>query len=201
MDVGHRVVPWAGNSLITRYNPAKLLLDPYARAIDGEVHYGPELLGHATDNPSAPSPLDSAAQMPRGVVLAPAPELAAPQPQHALADTIMYEVHVRGFTATRQTIVSKAFVPEPSCRIGVDRGLPGVAGAQPVGGGVEFPADHHHRRQRRRRGGGEPGRWQVDQFIAVPKPRGGRVDAHRDDAALGGTLPLSCIAVTVPRSV
>ena len=34
-----------------RYNPAKLLLDPYARAIVGEVRYGPEVLGHAVDNP------------------------------------------------------------------------------------------------------------------------------------------------------
>ncbi len=40
-----------------RYNPAKLLLDPYARAIEGQVRFGPELLGHATDNPSAPSRL------------------------------------------------------------------------------------------------------------------------------------------------
>ena len=29
-----------------RCNPAKLLLDPYARATDGEVRFGPELLGH-----------------------------------------------------------------------------------------------------------------------------------------------------------
>jgi isoamylase len=81
------------------YNPAKLLLDPYARAIEGQVRFGPELLGHATDNPSAPSLLDSAAHMPRGVVLAGAPALTAVRPQHALADTIVYEVHVRGFTA------------------------------------------------------------------------------------------------------
>ena len=81
------------------YNPAKLLLDPYARAIEGQVRFGPELLGHATDNPSAPSPLDSAAHMSRGVVLAGAPALTAVRPQHALADTIVYEVHVRGFTA------------------------------------------------------------------------------------------------------
>jgi isoamylase len=34
-----------------RCNPAKLLLDPYARAIDGEVRFGPEVLGYAVDNP------------------------------------------------------------------------------------------------------------------------------------------------------
>jgi isoamylase len=112
-DVWHGFVPGVGPGQLyglrvggpyepargLRYNPAKLLLDPYARAIEGQVRFGPELLGHATDNPSAPSPLDSAAHMPRGVVLAGAPAPTAVRPQHELADTIVYEVHVRGFTA------------------------------------------------------------------------------------------------------
>lgn len=83
-----------------RYNPAKLLLDPYARAITGEVRYGPEVLGHSTENPSAPSALDSAGHVPRSLVTAAAPGGAAPKAGHALADSIIYEVHVRGFTAT-----------------------------------------------------------------------------------------------------
>jgi len=83
-----------------RYNPAKLLLDPYARAITGDVRFGPEVLGHSVENPSAPSPLDSADHVPRSVVCAVVPSTAAPKPQHAFADTILYEVHVRGFTAT-----------------------------------------------------------------------------------------------------
>jgi isoamylase len=82
-----------------RYNPAKLLLDPYARAIDGEVRFGPEVLGHAADNPDTPSPLDSAGCVPRSLVVR-APPPAVPGPAHALADTIIYELHVRGFTAT-----------------------------------------------------------------------------------------------------
>ena len=82
-----------------RYNPAKLLLDPYARAIDGDVRFGPEVLGHAIENPSAPSALDSAGHVPRSLVSPPAPTTSAPRPQHPLADTILYEVHVRGFTA------------------------------------------------------------------------------------------------------
>lgn len=81
-----------------RYNPAKLLLDPYAHAFDGEVRFGPEVLGHASDNPAAPSPLDSAGYVPRSLVVA-APPPAVPGPGYALADTIIYEVHVRGFTA------------------------------------------------------------------------------------------------------
>ena len=84
-----------------RYNPAKLLLDPYARAIDGECRFGPELFDYATDDTAAPSLLDSAAHMPRALVTAPLPPLSpVPGPGRALADTIIYEVHVRGFTAT-----------------------------------------------------------------------------------------------------
>jgi isoamylase len=83
-----------------RYNSAKLLLDPYSRAIAGEVRFGLEVLGHAVDNPSAPSTLDSAAHVPRSLVCASAPAMSAPKPQHALADSILYEIHVRGFTAT-----------------------------------------------------------------------------------------------------
>jgi glycogen operon protein len=88
-----------------RYNPAKLLLDPYARAIDGECWFGPESLDYATDDTAAPSLLDSAGHMPRGLVTAPLPPVPpAPGPGHPLADTIIYEVHVRGFTATHPDV-------------------------------------------------------------------------------------------------
>jgi glycogen operon protein len=83
-----------------RYNPAKLLLDPYARAIVGDVRFGPEVVGHSVENPSAPSPLDSAQHVPRSLVSAVLPPVTVPKPQRALADTVLYEVHVRGFTAT-----------------------------------------------------------------------------------------------------
>ena len=83
-----------------RYNPAKLLLDPYARAIAGDVRFGPEVVGHLMENPSVPSSLDSAQHVPRSLVSGPLPPVAVPKPRHALADSILYEVHVRGFTAT-----------------------------------------------------------------------------------------------------
>ena len=53
-----------------RCNPAKLLLDPYARAVSGSVTFGPEVLGYAADNPDAPSTADSAASVPRSLVVA-----------------------------------------------------------------------------------------------------------------------------------
>src|SRR6201998_1129245 len=83
-----------------RYNPAKLLLDPYARAIAGDVRFGPEVLGHSVENASAPSPLDSAGHVPRSLVSPLMPPIAVAKPRPPLADTILYEVHVRGFTAT-----------------------------------------------------------------------------------------------------
>src|SRR5271166_4394410 len=87
-----------------RFNPAKLLLDPYARAIAGEVRFGPEVLAHTPDDPGVASPLDSAGQVPRSLVMAPAPASTVSRPAHRLADTIIYEVHVRGFTATHPDV-------------------------------------------------------------------------------------------------
>jgi len=83
-----------------RFNPAKLLLDPYARALHGAVRFGPEILGHAAGDPDTPSPLDSAAYVPRSLVVADdgSRRSDAPRPWHAYADTVIYEVHVKGFT-------------------------------------------------------------------------------------------------------
>jgi isoamylase len=81
-----------------RCNPAKLLLDPYARAIDGEVRFGPEVAGYAAQYSDEPSDLDSAAHVPRSLVTDTAHEWGD-RPRHEYADTVIYEVHVKGFTA------------------------------------------------------------------------------------------------------
>jgi isoamylase len=91
-----------------RYNPTKLLLDPYARAIDGEVRFGPEVLGYDPADPDRPSALDSADHVPRSLVVDPVAESErGPRPRYRYADTVLYEVHVKGFTATHPQ------VPEP----------------------------------------------------------------------------------------
>jgi isoamylase len=96
---GYRVNgPWRPAQGL-RCNPAKLLLDPYARAISGTVSYGPEVQGHAQDDPDTPSPLDSAAHTPKGLVVDPAFGWQdTGRPWHRYADTVLYEVHVKGFT-------------------------------------------------------------------------------------------------------
>jgi isoamylase len=82
-----------------RFSPAKLLLDPYAKAIAGAVSFGPEVLGYAQENPDAPSTLDSCEHVPRSFV---ADETFTwsdgAHPRRRYADTVIYEVHVKGFT-------------------------------------------------------------------------------------------------------
>jgi isoamylase len=86
-------------------NPAKLLLDPYARAISGEVRFGPEVLGYAAEDPGAPSTLDSAGHMPRSLVVGEDFAWADDRlPRRRYSDTIIYEVHVKGFTMRHPSV-------------------------------------------------------------------------------------------------
>jgi isoamylase len=82
-----------------RCNPAKLLLDPYARAVRGAVSFGPEALGHDPANPDAPSTLDSSAHVPRSLVVDSSHRWQDEhRPAYRYSATVMYEVHVKGFT-------------------------------------------------------------------------------------------------------
>ncbi len=84
--------------------PSKLLLDPYARALTGTATFGPAVLGYSATDPDAPSDVDSAASVPRSLVVADEPfpwrdgDADGRPDQHGYADTIVYEVHVKGFT-------------------------------------------------------------------------------------------------------
>jgi len=83
----------------SRCNPAKLLLDPYARAIAGAVHWHPAVYGHVADDPNRPDDQDSAPYVPRSILVAGEFDWGEDErPTRALADSIIYEVHVRGFT-------------------------------------------------------------------------------------------------------
>jgi isoamylase len=82
--------PWDPASGL-RCNAAKLLLDPYARAIEGAVEWNPAVYG---DNAA-----DSAPFVPRSVVSAEPFDWADDRPPAtALVDSIVYELHVKGFT-------------------------------------------------------------------------------------------------------
>lgn len=73
-----------------RCNPAKLLLDPYARVLSGAFNWH----GAVSDRNS----LDSAAFVPKSVVTAARGAFSAPRPRVAWADTVLYEANVRGYT-------------------------------------------------------------------------------------------------------
>jgi glycogen operon protein len=82
-----------------RCNPAKLLLDPYARAICGEVSFGPEVFDYEWGNRDTRSSLDSAGHVPLGLVTDPGFDWGGDAlPRRRSSDTIVYEVHVKGFT-------------------------------------------------------------------------------------------------------
>lgn len=91
-----------------RYNPAKLLVDPYARGLVGELGYGPETYGHVVDERLVGNPygdaseIDSAGFVPLSVVVDPR-ELTSPDPTSnrpwvPWSRTVIYEAHVRGLT-------------------------------------------------------------------------------------------------------
>jgi isoamylase len=84
-----------------RCNPAKLLIDPYAKAVCGTVDWDEACFSHSLDDPDAADPVDSAPHVPKAVVVSPYFDWGSGQaPGVALEDTIIYEVHVKGFTRT-----------------------------------------------------------------------------------------------------
>jgi isoamylase len=85
-----------------RSNPAKLLLDPYSKAIAGSIQWSNALFGYTVGNAKADLSIndqDSAGGMPKCVVIDPAfswgNDIPPNTPWHK---TIIYELHVKGFT-------------------------------------------------------------------------------------------------------
>jgi isoamylase len=86
-------------------NPAKLLLDPYAKTVDGEVDWDPACFAYDIANPDKPNIADSAPHVPRAVVSDPFFDWGNDRPpDHPMHETIIYETHVRGMTMRRHEI-------------------------------------------------------------------------------------------------
>ena len=86
-----------------RFNPNKLLLDPYARGHIGELKWGPEVFGYTLDHADADLSFDerdSAAFMPKCVVVDPNFDWKGQPRTHGIPwdRTVIYEAHVKGFT-------------------------------------------------------------------------------------------------------
>jgi glycogen operon protein len=99
---GYRVHgPWeptAGH----RFNPAKVLFDPYAKAIAGAVAWSDAMFGYRVGDPAADlarDDRDNAPSVPKSVVVDPAFTWGDDRPPRTpWHETVIYEVHVKGFT-------------------------------------------------------------------------------------------------------
>src|SRR6516165_9314706 len=91
-----------------RCNPAKLLLDPYARALAGGVRWNPAVYGHVAGDPDRPDNTDSAPFVPRSVVVAEDFDWGEDRRLgYGIGDKIFYEVHVKGFTKLHPDVPEK----------------------------------------------------------------------------------------------
>jgi glycogen operon protein len=82
-----------------RCNPAKLLVDPHARRITGRVTDIDATLGYRGDpRTGRPSHVDSLGHVPLSVVASPGGPHTGTKPDTPFEETVLYELHVRGFT-------------------------------------------------------------------------------------------------------
>ncbi len=85
-----------------RFNPSKLLLDPYAKAIGRPLQWADELFGYMLGDPDgdlAPDDRDSAPFAPLAAVIDAGFDWSGEQrPAHLAHETLVYEAHVRGMT-------------------------------------------------------------------------------------------------------
>jgi isoamylase len=96
---GYRVAgPWDPARGL-RCNADKLLLDPYAKAVHGEIAWDRTLFGHHARDESRATQSDSAPSMPKNVVISPFFDWGNDRPpERPWHKTVVYELHVKGFT-------------------------------------------------------------------------------------------------------
>jgi isoamylase len=96
-----------------RFNPAKLLLDPYARALSGPIEWRPELASHpeVSDggvHETSADPRESAGAMPKGIVVDPTYDWGDDRRLEIPWDrTVIYECHVKGMTMLHPEVPSE----------------------------------------------------------------------------------------------
>lgn len=81
-----------------RFNPAKLLLDPYARAITGGIDYAGPIRDHTPESNYLPDPTDSFQAVPLSVVVDPTPPPVPIANRRPMSESVIYELHVKGYT-------------------------------------------------------------------------------------------------------
>ncbi|WP_242497522.1 glycogen debranching protein GlgX [Nocardioides oleivorans] len=88
-----------------RFNAAKLLLDPYGKAVSGDLVVDDAIFGYVIGDPATMSDLDSAPFMPRSVVVYDDFQWGGDtSPRRRWRDTVIYEAHVKGMTALHDRV-------------------------------------------------------------------------------------------------
>lgn len=91
-----------------RCNPNKLLIDPYALAIEGRIHWDPSLYDEHAGQVDAPNPADSAEHMPRSIVVNPYFKWDNDRPPNTpWHETLIYELHPKGFSMLNENVPEK----------------------------------------------------------------------------------------------
>ncbi len=118
--VWHGYVPWVGPGQRYGYrvhgpyepaaglrcNPNKLLLDPYAKAIDGDVEWNEALFAYRFADPEARNDDDSAPYVPKSVVINPYFDWGDDRsPRTPYHETVIYEAHVKGLTKLNPSVM------------------------------------------------------------------------------------------------
>jgi isoamylase len=82
-----------------RCDPSKLLLDPYGKAVEGQVRWDESLFSYQFARPGERNTADSAPCMPKSVVINPFFDWGNDRPPRTpYHETVIYEAHVRGLT-------------------------------------------------------------------------------------------------------
>jgi glycogen operon protein len=94
-----------------RFNPNKVVIDPYAKAISGRVDWADEMFGYTIGNPAGDlsfDPRDNAPRVPKAVVVDPGFAWENDvRPNRLLDETVIYEMHVKGFSKLWDAIPEK----------------------------------------------------------------------------------------------
>jgi glycogen operon protein len=88
-----------------RCNPSKLLLDPYAKAVDGDIDWAQACFSYTWGDEDSYNEEDSAPYMSKSVVISPFFDWDNDRhPRTPYSDTVIYEAHVKGLTKTHPGI-------------------------------------------------------------------------------------------------
>jgi isoamylase len=127
-----------------RFNPAKVLIDPFAKAVGRDVRWGPEMFPYPMDNPQQDlvrDDRDNAAFAPLGVVIDMSFTWGDDRPPRTpWNQTLIYETHVKGFSKRRTELPEAlrgtyaGLAAEPSIRYLKELGITAV----------ELMPVHHH---------------------------------------------------------